>query len=132
MQKVKCRISDVSLKDQETLFIDIKAEQEFQLNDFEELTEAIKELGKGKRMYKLFNVGKNTIPNKEVREISCVKHNEEFKKAEAYVLKSLSQRIVADLMLRINKPSIPTKFFDRIEDAEKWLLSLRIQEVFSV
>lgn len=132
MQKVKCRISDVSLKDQETLFIDIKAEQEFQLNDFEELSEAIKELGKGKRMYKLFNVGKNTIPNKGVREISCGKHNEEFKKAEAYVLKSLSQRIVADLMLRINKPSIPTKFFDRLEDAEKWLLSLRIQEVFSV
>jgi len=71
MQKVKCRISDVSLKDHQTLFIDIKADQEFQLNDFEELKSAAKELGKGKRMYNLINVGEHTIPSKEAREVSC-------------------------------------------------------------
>jgi len=51
--------------------------------------------------------------------------------ADAFVIKSLSQKIVANLMIKINKPSVPTRFFDKIEDAEKWLLSLRIKETFS-
>jgi len=44
--------------------------------------------------------------------------------ADAFVIKSLLQRILAKIYLSILKPYVPTKFFENVEDAEAWLKSL--------
>jgi len=44
--------------------------------------------------------------------------------ADAFVIKSLLQRILAKIYLSIAKPYVPTKFFENVEDAETWLKSL--------
>jgi hypothetical protein len=44
--------------------------------------------------------------------------------ADAFVIKSLLQRILAKIYLSIAKPYVPTQFFENIEDAEAWLKSL--------
>ena len=47
-----------------------------------------------------------------------------FTLADAFVIKSLLQRILAKIYLSIAKPYVPTKFFENVEDAEAWLKSL--------
>jgi len=132
MKTVKCRISEVSLKNKETLFINIEAEKEFNVDDFKELTKAAEELGGGKKLYNLINVGELTLPDKEARELSCSKAGSVYKKADAFVINSLPQKIVANLMMKINLPTVPTKFFNSLEEAEKWLQHLRMKEHFKV
>lgn len=44
--------------------------------------------------------------------------------ADAFVIKSLLQRILAKIYLSFAKPYVPTKFFGNVEDAEAWLKSL--------
>jgi hypothetical protein len=131
MRTVKCRISEVYLKNKETLFIDIQAEKEFNVEDFRELKSAAEELGEGKKFYNLINVGDLTIPDKEARELSCSKEGSAYKKADAFVINSLPQKIMANLMMKINTPIVPTQFFNSLEEAESWLQSLRMKEHFA-
>ena len=44
--------------------------------------------------------------------------------ADAFVIKSIFQRILAKIYMSFAKPYVPTKFFGTIEDAENWLKSL--------
>lgn len=46
----------------------------------------------------------------------------DFIKAEAYVLHSLAQKLIATFFIRVDKPKVPTNFFTKKEEAEKWLL----------
>ncbi len=124
MKVIDCKISRVSLKNENTLFIDIEPDHIFESSDFIELKSAAKELGDGKRLYNIINVGDLTIPNKESRELSCSEEGSIYKKADAFVIHSLAQKIIANLMFKINKPVVPTKFFNSIRDAERWIDSL--------
>jgi len=45
-----------------------------------------------------------------------------FVKAEAFVIHSTTQRLFANLFLRISKPVVPAAYFNNAEDAKKWLL----------
>lgn len=47
--------------------------------------------------------------------------NNPYSKADAFVIKSLAQKILANFYLRINKPERPTKFFNKKEEALDWL-----------
>ena len=125
METVKCRISEVQLKNEETLFINIAAEKDFGAADFNELKSAAKKLGRGKRFYNIINVGEFTLPSKEAREISSSTEGSIYKKADAFVIHSLPQKIAGNLMLKINTPVVPTKFFSKIEDAERWINNLK-------
>ena len=47
-----------------------------------------------------------------------------FTLADAFVIKSIFQRILAKIYMSFAKPYVPTKFFSNIQDAEVWLKSL--------
>ena len=49
--------------------------------------------------------------------------------ADAFVIKSFFQRILARIYLSIAKPYVPTRFFEKVEDAEAWLKSLNKHEL---
>ncbi|MEO8759800.1 MAG: hypothetical protein ABI388_02080 [Bacteroidia bacterium] len=44
--------------------------------------------------------------------------------ADAFVIQSFLQRMLAKIYLSIAKPYVPTKFFEKAEEAEAWLKSL--------
>lgn len=68
-------------------------------------------------------VGYNATMTKEVREYVAVGHHQVFIKAEAFVIKSLAHKLLASFYIKINKPKVPTGFFNTKIDAEKWLKS---------
>jgi hypothetical protein len=125
MKAINCRISKVTQISDDTLYIDIEAEKKFSAEDFHELRRAALQLGNGESFYNIINVGEFTIPDKKAREASCSIEGSYYKKADAFVINSLPQKIVANFMLRINKPVVPTKIFQRVEAAEDWIKALK-------
>jgi hypothetical protein len=127
MREVKCRISKVSQIESDTLLIDIEAEQKFSLEDFYELKKAALSIGEGASFYNIITVGPYTLPDKDAREHSCSVEGSYYKKADAFVISTLSQKIVCNLMLRLNKPHVPTKCFKTILEAEEWVKKLKLK-----
>jgi len=125
MKHINCRISKVHLKSEDTLYIDIEQNQDFTLEDLKELKHAAKELGKGKRFYNLIKVGPLTIPDRESRDASCSVSGSEYKLADAFVINTLPQKMIGNIMLRVNRPVVPTKFFQSIQKAEEWLEEIK-------
>ena len=124
MDSLNCRIAEVKLKDKEILFINIEPNQEFHIFDCLDLKAAAFELGKGQKFYNIIKVGEHTLPSKEAREFSSSEEGCEFKKADAFVIKSRTHKIMANLILKVNKPLVPTSFFSTMKEAEIWIDSL--------
>lgn len=55
------------------------------------------------------------------RKFSATSEATRFSKAEAFVIHSLAQRILANFYLKMDKPLVPTTFHTSILSAEKWL-----------
>lgn len=125
MKDINCRISTVHQVSQDTLFIDIQADKKFDVEDFYELKRAALKLGEGRSFYNIIKVGSFTLPTKKAREVSCSVEGSYYKKADAFVVKTFPQRLMCKMMMRLNKPIVPTQFFDSIQEAEKWLQSLK-------
>jgi len=47
--------------------------------------------------------------------------NNPYSKADAFVLNSIAQKILANFYVKINKPERPTKFFNNLDEASIWL-----------
>lgn len=125
MKKVSCTISTVEQIEKDILYINIEADQKFTFDDFAELKQAALTIGHGESFYNIIIVGEDTIPDKAARVASCSVEGSYYKKADAFVIHSLPQKIVANFMIRINKPVVPTRIFSKVEDAQKWINSLK-------
>ena len=125
MRQINCRISKVTLQSEDILYVNIDADEQFTVDDYYELKQAAYDLGAGKSFYHIINVGAFTLPDKKAREISCSLEGSSYKKADAYIINSLPQKLMGNLMLRINKPVVPTKFFQSLKEAQFWIDQIR-------
>lgn len=74
-----------------------------------------------KRFPHYIELNEFAIPSKDVREFMVSEERVKIALADAMVLKSLPQKLMGNLYLQINKPKIPTKFFNTKEAALEWL-----------
>ena len=65
--------------------------------------------------------GSLTTIEPEVREYLASNSRYAHKVAEAFVVKNLGQRILANFYLRISRPGCPTEVFTTEEEAIKWV-----------
>ena len=91
----------------------------------EEITAAIGKLSGGERALVLLIGSNYSSIDKEGREYGSSEEGTRFSIAEAYIIKSMAQKIIANFYMRVNKPVVPTRFFQDKEDAEEWLKSFR-------
>lgn len=119
---VQTRISKVYLREDDILQIDIDADKQFDKNDYQDLVDAARKIGMGRKFRNLIVVGEHTIPDAETRDISCSEIGSRFKIADAFVINSTVQAMIANVYMRIHQPFVPTRFFKNIEEAEKWLM----------
>ena len=52
-----------------------------------------------------------------------------FTLADSFVIHSLAQKILANFYLKISKPVLPTKVFNKPDEAEAWLQTLDAEEL---
>ncbi len=103
--------------------LDFKDNQEISLDNAIELNETLATLIKGIRVPILMIMGEFTNYSDEAKSYSASYEGTKYSLAEAILVKNIGLRIVAQMYLVINKPSVPTKFFTKTEDAIVWLKS---------
>lgn len=105
----------------ENIYYRVKVhEEDFSVEDLKKLVLAEKELS-GQQMPVLVLCNENASTNVDLlREVSKNQNNP-FSVADAFVISSTAQRIMANFYLKIYKPERPTKFFNNADDALFWL-----------
>ena len=94
----------------------------YEIPMIKENLDCIRKIGNGKKMPVLNIGGKLTNVSTEAREfVASAVYSKDFVAAEAYVVNSITQRITANFYLKVNKPKVPTAFFNDEKSAVKWL-----------
>lgn len=91
-----------------------------EVEDVHEVKKHNLELTKGNDYVIVFDSGLYTSISKEARELMTSKKIEQHRKASAFIINSLSQKLLGNFYIKINKPNSPTKFFSAKEKAIKW------------
>jgi hypothetical protein len=125
MKTVKCDISEVTLREDDVLLINVEKGKDFKLEDFNQLKKAANQLGKGRKFFNIIKIGTLTSPNEEAMEASCSVDGAEYKYADAFVISTLAQKLLGNLYMKYKKPTVPTRFFANIEAADKWIEELK-------
>ncbi len=102
---------------------------EYTMAETRELEEAVIEMTKGVTHRSLRIAGKSTSVDTEVMKYLSRGRGALFTLADAFVIHSPAQKILANFYLNINRPILPTKVFNDAGEAEKWLLSLDGEEL---
>ncbi len=97
---------------------------EYTMDHTKALEAVVEKLTKGVTHMSLRIAGKYTSMDTELMKYLSRGRGTLFTLADAFVIHSLAQRILANFYLHINKPILPTKVFNKVEEAEAWLLSL--------
>ena len=69
----------------------------------------------------LVDLRKIHIMSDDAREYFAMRNRNAGVKAIALVIKSRSSKLIGNIYLSINKPTVPTRLFTNEESAEKWL-----------
>ncbi len=57
----------------------------------------------------------------DAREFMASEQSTQYSSAEAFVIHALGHKILANFYLKVNKPQVPTRFFNEQFEAEAWL-----------
>ncbi len=110
----------VSVKNTNYYLVEIKDDVTFEINDLKQLVEFEKELS-GKILPILVLCSPSSTTDHEFLNYISKNKNNPYCKAEAFIISSLSQKILVNVYLKLNKPERPVKFFQKKEDGLKWL-----------
>jgi hypothetical protein len=119
------RISKIKLREDGILHIDIKPNEIFTASDVREVVSAAGLIGGGEKFANLITVGQFTTPDKEAREMASSEEWCKYKLADAFVISSFAQVMVANFYIKYNKPCRPTKYFLSESEALVWLSTLK-------
>jgi hypothetical protein len=78
-------------------------------------------LANGKKYLKLVEGNKNVSVTKEARDLSAAMKEWDNSIAVALVVKSMTNKIIANFYINFNKPAVPTRIFTTKEKAIEWL-----------
>lgn len=88
-----------------------------------EVNRALAELAGYKEILVMTTAAEDTIFNAEAREESAGEAGMKYTLADAFVAKTLAQKLMVNFYLKFNKPPKPSKAFASEEDALSWLFS---------
>ena len=120
---VKLSHSTVVYREDGIMELECGADTYYEMTHLKELLEVYKKLFGEKKVPMLHVVGPYTSIAPEARSWGASKEATQFSLAEAFVLKSLAQKLLANFYVKFDKPEVPTKFFTTIPEAEQWLKS---------
>lgn len=86
-----------------------------------EVHNKINELTNCEQKLILHVTGKYASVDADTRKFVASENGLRYVIAQAFVLHSMAQRMIANFFMKIDKPKKPTKFFDTQHEAEKWL-----------
>jgi hypothetical protein len=111
----------IELRENLYFFVEIKKDVEFEVEDLQKLVEFQKVLGNEIAYPVLIHPAPTATTNSELLKYMSRKESLPYTVADAFILKSIPQKILAKLYLRFVPPERPVNFFTREDEALKWL-----------
>lgn len=111
---------EVEINDLGFYKVSVNESEEFTVSDLKKLVNAQDELG-GAKLPVLVLCAEHASTNSELLTTISKNKNNPYSKADAFVIKSMAQKILANFYIKINKPERPTKFFNNKDEAINWL-----------
>ena len=120
--KIEIGCARMEMREDGILHVHIKVDEVFEIADSHALVQARTRLVDGRRTPIIYTCSEFVIPSKEVREFVASENRSKMVTADAFVVNSLPQRLVANFFIKINKPVRPVKVFDNFDAAREWIL----------
>jgi len=111
---------EVCISDYGYYLVTVNEKEEFSVEDLKKLVNAQKELG-AEKLPVLVLCSEHATTNSELLQSISKNENNPHSKADAFVIQSMAQKILANFYIKINKTERPTKFFNNKEEAINWL-----------
>lgn len=111
----------LTLVDGKYFLMEVKPDVELEVEDILILVEYQKELGGGKTYPVVVLPHPTSTTNSDLIRYISKKESLPYTKADAFILTSVAQKILAKLYIRFVPPERPTQFFTRKEEAFKWI-----------
>jgi len=122
---VKIICGNVFLRPDNIICVNLKDDYQIDLPDMIEINNAIEKIANGKKHGVLTVGGKYTSFSQDVIKNSNLPENFTYTIADAFVIISMHQRLLANFYIQVIKPPVPTKYFENTEDAIKWLYTFK-------
>lgn len=124
IQEITFGYAKVQLFESKLVRIEVFGDKAIGRKEAKELNDALGTLAKGKEMLVMMLADELAQIDKEAMAFSASDEGLMYTIGDAMVVKSTTQRITANLYLKISRPKKPSKIFNTEKDALKWLLSL--------
>jgi hypothetical protein len=118
-KEVNCGV--IRLGDDGIMYMYMREGYTVEVEDLKELVKITGELGGGKKYPNLIKGGIYTSISSEARAYSATTESNLFTLADAFVIRSMAQKLLANFYLKFDKPVSPTRFFDAEKEAIAWL-----------
>jgi len=121
MNKIVLSHSTIVLRDDGILELYTDDDHEYTITSTKENVKAFGELTQGRKVPVLIIGGAFTSVTAEARKFMATEESLLYSKAEAFLVKSLPQKMLINFYVKFNKPLIPTQTFTVKEKAIDWL-----------
>jgi hypothetical protein len=122
---IETSVSWITLLEPDVLRIEYKSDCFVDVEELNENLAAYRRLMTTEKVYLLTIANAGAEASPAVRDVFASKERSSWKIAEAFVISSMAQRIVANFVLRVQKPSHILRFFTNENDAREWLYAQR-------
>jgi hypothetical protein len=125
LNEIKLDYAKVQLFEDKFVRIQIFSNHDIAFEESKKMNEAIGILSGGEECLVLMVADEFAQFDQSAGVFSSSEDGLKYTIADALVVKSLSQKILANFYLKFNKPAKPTKIFNNEPEALKWLFSLK-------
>lgn len=127
VQQVDFDVFSVAQRSDEIYVVEVKAGKEFTIANMVELLAGLKKLGGGKRLPVLVLCKELATTNAEMMNYLAQEDSNPYSLADAFVLSSFNQKLMANFYMKIIRPKRPTKFFTSEAEAVEWLMNYKYE-----
>ena len=125
LSEVIINCGKVFLRPDDIICIDLKEDYCVEMEDMRNINSAIEKVAMGCKRAVLTIGGKYTTFSQDALRDSVNPQNFTYTLADAFVIKSIHQRLLAHFYIKVKCPPVPTRYFEKPEEAIAWLLTYK-------
>jgi hypothetical protein len=124
LQEITLKYAKVQLFDTKLIRVEVFGNHIIGQTEAMEINDAVSVLGRGRESLMLIVANEVSQFTRQAIEYAVSDAGLRYTTGDALVIKSITQRITANLYLKLNKPKKPGKIFNTEREAVKWLHAL--------
>jgi len=121
INQVNIPAANIKIRPDGIMHVHVKVQTHLEIEDSIAIIEARTKLANNRSYPIMYTATKLVIPTPEARVNIATEKRSKLVKADAFVVNSLPQRLMAKIYRVVNKPVRPTQYFETEESAIEWL-----------